>query len=88
MNNGQAAMKYSTVSDFLMIERAIRNASDDLSKAQLFRSLPRKLNPVAFDLILRYMEVSGKIIIHRGKIVWVWDPKGIARIKREGLLIK
>ncbi len=42
-----------------------------------------------FLVILSYLKESGKIIIDKdGCIIWVWNPKIIRRLEKEGLVIK
>ncbi len=55
----------------LMVEKAIKDANDYPSRAQLWRSLPRKIQYQTFKRILEYLEASNKIIFNGTQIVWV-----------------
>lgn len=55
----------------LMVERAIKNAEDYLTRTELWRSLPRKMQYQTLKRILDYLEASNKIIFNEKKIVWV-----------------
>jgi len=54
-----------------MVERAIKNAEDYLTRTELWRSLPRKMQYQTLKRILDYLEASNKIIFNEKKIVWV-----------------
>lgn len=72
-------LRYPRLDTVLMVENAIRKAKDYPTKAQLYRSLPKKTMYQTFNLILDYLEYSGKIIIDKdGAIIWVWNPDGVA----------
>ncbi|MBU0662851.1 hypothetical protein KJ891_05315 [Candidatus Micrarchaeota archaeon] len=70
-----------------MVEEAIRKAKDYPTKAQLFRSLPRKTMYQTFNLILDYLEYSGKIHLAKdGSIIWIYNPALVDKyIKRKDL---
>ncbi|MFA4906840.1 MAG: hypothetical protein WC602_01040 [archaeon] len=81
-------LRYPRLDTVLMVEEAIRKAKDYPTKAKLYRSLPKKTMYQTFNLILDYLEYSGKIIIDRdGAIVWVWDPEGVRKILRNKSLV-
>jgi len=61
-----------------MIEDAIKNADDYMTKTQIWRSLPKKVMYQTFQLTLSYLEKSNKVVIDKdGKVVWVFadNPK-------------
>lgn len=49
-----------TLSSILMVEKAI-NKHKELGKYQLWRKLPKKMMYQTFQLIIKYLENSGKI---------------------------
>jgi len=55
----------------LMVEKAIKDAVEYLSRMELWRSLPRKIQYQTFKRILEYLEASNKIVFNDGRIVWV-----------------
>lgn len=75
-------LRYPRLDTVLMVEKAIQKAKDYPTKAELWRSLPKKTMYQTFNLILDYLEYSGKIFIdpRDGRIVWVWDPEGVRKI--------
>jgi hypothetical protein len=86
--NKMNILHYPRLDTVLMIENAVQSAEDYPSKMQLWKSLPRKVQYQTFNLILDYLEESGKIMIQDGKIFWTYNPKLISKIKNNGLVIK
>jgi len=54
-----------------MIEKAIEENSNKLTRYQLWLKLPRKIMYQTYLLILRYLEKSSKITIKDKKLVWI-----------------
>ena len=75
-------LRYPRLDTILMIEEAIRNASEYPTKTSLLKSLPKKIMYQTFNLILDYLEYSGKIIVDSkdGSIIWIWDPEGVKKV--------
>ena len=71
-----------------MVEEAIRDAKEYPSKRQLKLALPKEIMYQTFNLILRYLEDSGKIAIKDGKIIWIWNPELVKRYTNSKLVIK
>lgn len=84
------AIHYPRLDTVIMVEEAIKNSKEYKTKAQLLRSLPKKVMYQTFLVILDYLESSNKIILDKrdGKIVWIWNPKGVNTIKNAGLLVR
>ena len=76
-----------TLESVLMVEETIRKYSGELGRYQLWRRLPRKMMYQTFQTIINYLEYSNKILIDKqGKIVWIWNPRLIARLVKQGLV--
>jgi len=54
----------------LMVERAILEAEDYLTRTELWKSLPKKMQYQTFKRILEYLEASGKIAFNNRKIIY------------------
>ncbi|MCX6777654.1 MAG: hypothetical protein NT157_02105 [Candidatus Micrarchaeota archaeon] len=81
-------LRYPRLDTVLMVEEAIRRASEYPTKAELMRNLRSRVMYQTFNLILDYLEYSGKIHIGRdGRIVWIWDPAGARRVLDKGRLV-
>lgn len=76
-------LRYPRLDTVLMVEDAIQNADDYMTKTQLWRSLKKKVMYQTFCLIIDYLEHSGKIMFDRRDraIIWIWDPAGVAYYK-------
>lgn len=73
----------------LMVEKAIRRYSQECGKYQLWKKLPKKMMYQTFQVVLDYLEQSGKIIIDDdGCIIWTYDPKRIKKLINEGLIAR
>lgn len=79
-----------TLGSIIMVEKTIKKYSQEYGKYQLWKKLPKKMMYQTYQVILAYLEESGKILIARddGIIMWTWNPKRIARLRREGLMIR
>ncbi|MBN2127265.1 MAG: hypothetical protein JW703_02625 [Candidatus Diapherotrites archaeon] len=73
-----------------MVENAIQSAKEYPTKTELWRNLPKKMMYQTFNVVLDYLEESGKIIIEKdGSIVWIWDPKGVKEaLSKKHLVIR
>lgn len=55
----------------LMVEKAIKDAKQYNTRAELWKSLPTKIQYQTFLRILQYLEASNKILLDSHKIVWI-----------------
>ncbi|MFA6907442.1 MAG: hypothetical protein WC263_01305 [Candidatus Micrarchaeia archaeon] len=76
-------LRYPRLDTILMVEDAIKNADDYMTKTQLWKSLKKKVMYQTFCVIMDYFEHSGRIIYDKGDraIIWIWDPEGVAYYK-------
>jgi len=73
-------LHYPRLDTVLMVEARIKRARSYLSRVQLWKSLPKKVQYQTFCTILSYLECSRKIIFTRDrKIVWVFADSPKAR---------
>ena len=78
-----------TLESVFMVEKTILKYSQECGKYQLWKKLPRKMMYQTFLVIINYLEESGKIFIDKdGCIIWTWDPEGIRKLRKKGLVIK
>ena len=78
-----------TLESVLMVEKTIEKYSQECGRYQLWKKLPRKMMYQTFQVILDYLEQSGKILIDKeGCIMWVFNPKRIKRLIKEDLVIQ
>lgn len=78
-----------TLESVLMVEETIQKYSQECGKYQLWKRLPKKMMYQTFQVIIDYLEHSGKIMIDKeGCIIWTFNPKRIKRIIKEGLVVR
>jgi len=72
---------YPTLDTILMVEEAIQHMNYP-KKTELWKALPKKMMYQTFCLIIDYLEASGKIMIDNdGRVVWIWNPEMIKKIR-------
>ena len=72
-----------------MVEKTIRKYSQEYGKYQLWKRLPKKMMYQTFQVILDYLQESGKIMIDTDGIVfWTWNPKRIQKLIKQGLVLR
>jgi len=83
-------LHYPRLDTVIMVEEAIKNAKEYPTKAELLRHLPKKMMYQTLLLILDYLEKSNKILVdpRDGRIVWIWNPKGVEEGLNKGLVIR
>jgi fructose-1,6-bisphosphatase len=85
-NEKTAVIHYPRLDTVLMVEKIIQNSSGEFTKTKLWKHLPKQIMYQTFDLILDYLEKSGKIAYDKeNKIAWVYNPKLVKRFLKEGI---
>jgi len=78
-----------TLESVIMVEKTIKKYSQECGKYQLWKKLPKKMMYQTFQVILSYLEESGKIIIDGGGcIIWTYNPKRIRKLISDGLVVR
>lgn len=78
-----------TLDSVIMVEKAIQKHSAECGTYQLWKKLPKKMMYQTFQVILRYLEDSGKILIDKDNtIIWTYNPKRIKRLICEDLVLE
>ena len=78
-----------TLESVFMVEETIQKYSQECGKYQLWKRLPKKMMYQTFQIILDYLEQSGKIIIDKeGCIIWTFNPSRIKRLIKEELIVR
>jgi hypothetical protein len=78
-----------TLESVFMVEETIQKYSQECGKYQLWKKLPKKMMYQTFQVILDYLEQSGKIIIDKeGCILWTFNPARIKRLIKEDLIAR
>ncbi len=79
---------YPRLDTVLMVEDTLRKAEEYPSKRQLWLALEKKVMYQTFNLIISYLEDSGKIVQRNGKIIWVWNPELVRKYSNSKLVLK
>ncbi len=83
------AIHSPTLESVIMVEKTIKKYSQELGKYQLWKRLPKKMMYQTFQVILDYLQESGKIIIDKkGCVIWTYDPETIKRIISSGVKLR
>lgn len=78
--------RFPRLDTILMVERELFRNRSDKTITEIWRKLPKKVMWTTFTTILEYLEYVGKIHIEKDKtITWLWNPKLLKRVKREGV---
>jgi len=78
-----------TLESVIMVERIIQKHSQEFGKYQLWKRLPKKMMYQTYQVIIDYLEQSGKIIIDKdGCVIWTYDSEGIKKLISSGVKIR
>jgi hypothetical protein len=79
-----------TLESVLMVEKVIKEHSQEYGKYQLWKMLPRKMMYQTYQTILDYLQESGKIMVDKkdGIVFWTYDPEGIKKLIESGLILR
>ncbi len=81
-------LHYPRLDTVLMVEETIKAAREYPSKRQLWLSLKKQVMYQTFNVIIEYLEESGKIIQKGGKIIWIWNPELVKKYSNSDLVLK
>jgi len=65
---------YPSLKTVLMVEDTLKKANNLINREELKRKLPTKVMHQTLNLILKYLEDSGKILDGRKGILWIYNP--------------
>ena len=88
MQSKTKIVRYPRLDTLKMIEKTIIEAEDYYTVRQIWQKLPKKVMWQTYLTAIDYLEEGHKIIINKKQVVWIWDPKGIAKIKRQKQALK
>ena len=70
---------YPNLSTMLEVEKVLKEADGTISKEELKRRLPRKVNHNTLKTVLGYLEESNKIVVSIRGITWIHNPNNALR---------
>jgi len=69
----QQVLHYPRLDTVLNVENLIKKAKNPLSKNEIDRRLSKQIMRPTLNLILEYLEESGKIAILKEGIIWIYN---------------
>ena len=77
---------YPNLKTVLMVENVLKKANQLMTREQLKRRLPTKIMHQTLNVILKYLEDSGRILDGRKGILWIYNPsQKLDRAIKEGV---
>ncbi len=77
-------LHYPTLKTVLKVEKILKECGQLMSKGELNDALENKVMWQTLEVILKYLEESGKIIIGKKGILWVYNENPLMKkLKRE-----
>ena len=70
----QEVIHYPNLKTVLMVEDVLKKANNLITREQLKKKLPTKIMHQTLNVILKYLEDSGKILDGRKGILWIYNP--------------
>lgn len=67
-------LHYPTLRTILQVEQILMNSEKAMSREAIKRALGGRIMHPTLNLILHYLEDSGKIYIGKKGIVWIYNP--------------
>jgi len=65
---------YPNLKTVLMVENVLKKANQLMTREELKKKLPAQIMHQTLNVILEYLEDSGKIIDGRKGILWIYNP--------------
>ncbi|MFH1669288.1 MAG: hypothetical protein ABIA62_05145 [Candidatus Woesearchaeota archaeon] len=70
----EVVLHYPSLKTVLMVEKALKEADGLVNREELKQMLPTKVMHQTLNVILEYLEESGKILDGRKGILWIHNP--------------
>ncbi|NQV08289.1 hypothetical protein HQ529_00385 [Candidatus Woesearchaeota archaeon] len=70
----QKVIHYPNLKTVLTVEDVLRKSNNLLTREGLKKKMPKKIMHQTLNVVLRYLEESGKIIDGRKGILWIYNP--------------
>ena len=77
----QQILHYPRLDTILKIERVLKCAKEPLSKNEIDRRLEAQIMRPTLNLILEYLEQSGKIAILGKGVIWIYSQDASKKLK-------
>jgi hypothetical protein len=82
INKQKPWVRSPTLQTVLMVEEFIKEHNSEYTKTEVFRKLPKKVMWGTFQVIMKYLEDTYKIIIEKdGVVTYIWNPEFYEKVK-------
>ena len=71
---GYSEQRSPTLNTVIMVEDTLNNARELLTIGKLKRMLPKQVMHQTLMAVIDYLEYSGKIVVHDGRVLWTFKP--------------
>ncbi len=82
-----SSQRSPTLNTVLMVEETLKKAGTVITIAELKRRLPKQVMHQTLMAVVDYLDYSGKIVLHSGRILWVFTGKNKLRTAK-GLRVR
>lgn len=79
----EQVLHYPRLDTILNVEKIIKKANNLLSKNEIDRRLEKQIMRPTLNLILKYLEDSGKIMIGSKGILWIYHEDISDKLKKK-----
>ncbi|HOZ36190.1 MAG TPA: hypothetical protein PLK55_04380 [archaeon] len=88
-NIQKGVLHYPTLKTILAIEKTIKEANKPINREQIKQKLQTKIHHQTLNLVLSYLEESGKIFIGKDGITWTFnDSLKFKKLVKEAIKVK
>jgi sulfur transfer complex TusBCD TusB component (DsrH family) len=75
----QRILHYPNLKTVLMVEKTLKKAGQIMTKKELNDALENKVMWQTMEVILKYLEESGKIIIGKKGVLWIYNENPLMK---------
>ena len=76
-----AILHYPRLDTVLNVEGVIKKSKDPLSKNEIDRRLKKKIMRPTLNVILEYLEDSGKVVVLKEGVLWIYKEDVNKKLK-------
>jgi hypothetical protein len=74
MKQTNEVLHYPSLKTVLMVEETLKGAKELMNREELKKKLPTKIMHQTLNIVLKYLEDSGKVMDGRKGILWIYNP--------------
>jgi hypothetical protein len=74
MKQTNEVLHYPSLKTVLMVEETLKEAKELMNREELKKKLPTQIMHQTLNIVIKYLEDSGKVIDGRKGILWIYNP--------------